>query len=191
MPSIFKIPSYSGKECYRYVDGLIRGAETLLIVSPYIDKYYAAFLLKNSKGKKVKIISSSIERQARDLLTRGRFPKEVLFALIWVAALDLLLYFLQFYEYSLYVFLLALLLLLDLLVSASSRPTNIEMRIPQEFVHVKMYLGGPAAILGSANLTYKGMHVNVEHIELIENADRIRELERQFWTLWNSYSPSL
>lgn len=188
MPSIFKIPSYSGKECYHYVEGLIRGAESLLIVSPYIDKYYASFLLKNSKGKKIKIISSSIDSQAKGLLTKGRFPKEVLFALIWVGVLGTLLYFLQFYTYAIYVFVLALLLLLDLALAASKRPTNIEMRIPQEFVHVKMYLARDAAILGSANLTYKGMHANVEHIELIENPERIRELETQFYTLWNSYA---
>jgi len=187
VPSIFKIPSYSGKECYRYVEALIRGSDTLLIVSPYIDKYYASFLLKNSHGKKVKIISSSIESRAKELLTKGRFPKEVLFALLWIALLDVLLYFLQFYTYAIYVFVLALLLLLDLAIAASRRPTNIEMKNPQEFVHVKMYLAGKAAIIGSANLTYKGMHANVEHIELIENEQRIKELETQFWTIWNSY----
>ena len=38
--------------------------------------------------------------------------------------------------------------------------------------------------MGSANLTYSGMHKNIEHIEVIKEGDRIAELEKHFRQLW-------
>ena len=40
-----EIEYYSGINSHAYVEKLIKDSDSLLIVSPYIDKYYAHFLL--------------------------------------------------------------------------------------------------------------------------------------------------
>ena len=72
-----------------------------------------------------------------------------------------------------------------LLISLSSCK-KIRLKAPKEFVHAKMYVGDETAIEGSANLTYNGMHKNVEQISVTRNEKKIAELKEQFWKLWNS-----
>jgi len=63
---------------------------------------------------------------------------------------------------------------------------NIEVRVSGgPFVHEKIYIGSDTAITGSANLTYSGMHRNIEHIEITHDPERIAELGRHFNGLWN------
>ncbi|MDE1846217.1 MAG: phospholipase D family protein [Candidatus Micrarchaeota archaeon] len=188
MRPTFKAPSYSGKECHRYVERLIKEGKSLLIVSPYIDSYYAKFLLANSRGKTIRVLSSSIDSRAKSLLTKGKFPTGMALFAVWVLLLDVLLYLLGLFGYAIYASALLAMLLILLLLSLGKRPKNIALKIPGEFVHAKMYLSEGRAINGSANLTYSGMHKNVEHIEIIEDETQRRELEAQFWKIWNSYS---
>ena len=63
---------------------------------------------------------------------------------------------------------------------------SIELRVPKGFVHAKMYIGEKTAIVGSANLTYAGMHQNVEHIDVIRDRGQIADLKKQFFSMWNS-----
>ena len=49
-----------------------------------------------------------------------------------------------------------------------------------------MYIAEHAAATGSANLTYSGMHRNVEHLSMTYSHDEIRRLEKQFWRLWDA-----
>ena len=65
--------------------------------------------------------------------------------------------------------------------------STVKLKIPSKFVHAKMYIGDAEAIRGSANLTFKGMHKNIEHIELTSDPVQIKELEKQFWRIWSSF----
>lgn len=178
--------SYSGKDCHKYVEQLLKKGKELHIVSPYIDNYYANFILRNSGGKNIRIISSSIERDAEKTLTKGRFPKELAISTLLVAIADIMLYLLSFYLYSFYIFMAVLLLIMATFLLSIKTPKNIRLKIPKEFVHAKIYLSENGGIEGSANLTYKGMHKNIEHIKVVLDPNELRSLEMQFEEIWKS-----
>jgi len=68
------------------------------------------------------------------------------------------------------------------------RHRNIAIKIVTDrFVHEKMYISESSAIVGSANLTYSGTHKNVEHIEIIRDNKRIKEMDNHFDGLWKKY----
>jgi phosphatidylserine/phosphatidylglycerophosphate/cardiolipin synthase-like enzyme len=63
---------------------------------------------------------------------------------------------------------------------------NLEVRFcTNVFVHEKLYIGNDKAITGSANLTYNGLHKNIEHIEVINSIERIGKLKSHFNDLWS------
>ena len=57
----------------------------------------------------------------------------------------------------------------------------------EDFVHEKLYISDTVAIVGSANLTYAGMHKNVEHIQMVDDKNEITELKEHFNSLWSKY----
>ena len=186
MLNLFKVASYSGKDSYKYVENLICSGKRILIVSPYIDLHYANFILRNSSGKKYYILSSSMDARAKSLLLGGRFPKEtvtlsVMFFLGFVLFLAI-----NLYTYSAYMLVMSVLAIFATLLLLKRRNTCISVKLPKEFVHAKIYVSEGMAIHGSANLTYKGMHQNVEHIEVTREREAVDGLERQFWQLWKS-----
>ncbi|MGC8710705.1 MAG: phospholipase D-like domain-containing protein [Candidatus Micrarchaeia archaeon] len=184
---------YSGTNSYKYVEPLIRRGRRILIVSPYIDPYYARFLLKHSKGREIDIISSSIDKRAEKLLTKGNFPGTLLSLLVIFAGLS----YLAFATGSGIIMpkYLPLSLLFATLVLAVAfsyrlkrrRPKGIRLKIPREFVHVKLYVNERTAISGSANLTYRGMHKNVEHLQISNSEKESKEAARSFWGLWKRF----
>jgi len=184
MLNIFKTPSYSGKNVHKYVEKLIKNGKEILIVSPYIDSHYANYLLSHSRGKSFHIISSSLDGDAKRLLTKGRFPTGLLISTILFAVADSLLYYMGIYLYA--GLLSAILLLMAIAVAflAAGKPTNIKLKIPKEFVHAKLYISEREAIRGSANLTYRGQYENVEHVEVAYDKEEIGRLSNQFWDLW-------
>ncbi|MDE1850442.1 MAG: hypothetical protein KGH54_01450 [Candidatus Micrarchaeota archaeon] len=184
MLHIFKTPSYSGKNVHRYVEKLIRNGKEILIVSPYIDCHYASYLLRHSGGKRFYIISSSLDRGARRLLEKGRFPTGLLASTILFAIADSLLYYLGLYLYAGLLSAIILLLAIATAFIAAKKPTNIMLKVPREFVHAKLYISESEAIRGSANLTYRGQHENVEHVEVDYDKQEINRLRGQFWEMW-------
>ncbi|MDE1811173.1 MAG: hypothetical protein KGH66_03965, partial [Candidatus Micrarchaeota archaeon] len=63
--------------------------------------------------------------------------------------------------------------------------TRLRVRIAdKKFVHEKLYIGESTAITGSANLTFNGMHKNIEHIETTADPRKVQELTRHFDELW-------
>jgi len=83
----------------------------------------------------------------------------------------------------------AILLILVLLAYRKYRKTdsNIKVKVTKDkFVHEKLYIGSDMAIVGSANLTFNGMHRNVEHIDIIRSKDQIDRLKTHFESLWRS-----
>ncbi|MGC8776943.1 MAG: phospholipase D-like domain-containing protein [Candidatus Micrarchaeia archaeon] len=170
---------------HKYVERLIKESKRVLIVSPYIDEYYAKFILRHARGKKIYIISSSPEKGAARLLQKGSFPSLSLV----LAVLLLISYFtLAAVGKNFEPILLASLFFLTVFAIRlfGRKPRNIKLKIPKDFVHSKFYVGDASAIVGSANLTYRGMHKNIEHIEVIENLEHVKKLESEFWRLWGA-----
>jgi phosphatidylserine/phosphatidylglycerophosphate/cardiolipin synthase-like enzyme len=175
--------SYSGRDSYRHVERILRSERNLLIVSPYIDGHYAGWLVRHSQGKRIRILSSSMQPGAyRKLKGRERGPA-ITFAVL-AAAFDVAFFLLrmQFLAFALVTAAIA-----ALFIALSFRGNrNISVKVPRDFVHAKMYVGDNVAAEGSANLTYAGMHKNVEHIDVIYDRRRIADLKRQFAAMWDS-----
>jgi len=172
------------QEQYKHIEKLIRRSKKLFIVSPYIDEYYARFLLKHAHNKKIYIISSSPEEKAKKMLTKGGFPSLTLllsvimfsfYYLIWLAGLSYVpVLIIGFLFFALFIVRLS-----------TRRPKNIRLKVPKEFIHAKFYVGDNEAITGSANLTYRGMHKNIEHLEISNDPNYVEKLKAEFWRMWN------
>jgi hypothetical protein len=178
-----KTLSYCGSESYKHVDRLLKDEREVLIVSPYIDDYYAEFLLRHSDGKTFHILSSSMKESAARKLRSSRLPGALAInlAVLLVNAMFL-------YAGRLFLLFSAITLSLSSLYLASAilSRNRIYLKTPKGFIHAKMYVGNSAAIEGSANLTYPGMHRNIEQISMTNEGKRISEMKREFWRLWNS-----
>ena len=67
------------------------------------------------------------------------------------------------------------------------QPPNLEVRVVDErFIHAKMYAVDGYAVVGSANLTERGLFHNVEHIVIFEGPEA-EQIVRDFETLYNMY----
>ena len=62
---------YYGSDTHRYINELICRKGEMLMVSPYVDRYYAELMLKKSRGRKFYLISSSVEDDVLRLLKGG------------------------------------------------------------------------------------------------------------------------
>lgn len=69
-------------------------------------------------------------------------------------------------------------------------PPNMELGIiKEEYLHVKMYVfDDKAAIVGSANFTYRGLWENIEHIVLFNKPEDVEQIKKDFLTLWKLYT---
>jgi hypothetical protein len=78
------------------------------------------------------------------------------------------------------------------ILKASENP-NLFLRVMDKkrseekagFVHSKIYLIDKAyGIAGSANLTWRGLHSNVETLSIAENSEEVQRFETEFMRLW-------
>lgn len=178
---------YYGSDTYKYINGMIKSSRKMQIVSPYIDEYYADFMLRNSGRTEFYVISSSLDENARKMLS-GKSSRIILSAYAIVFAL--LLYF----EIAVGIggYLLATPFVLFLFFASrhmyiARRKMRIRLKVPSRFVHAKMYISEDQAVSGSANLTYKGTHSNIEHINIIRDREEVERLRKQFWEMWKAY----
>jgi phosphatidylserine/phosphatidylglycerophosphate/cardiolipin synthase-like enzyme len=175
--------SYSGKDSYRHVERILKAERNLMIVSPYIDVHYARYLLRHSRGKRIRIISSSMQPAAYRKL-KGRDVGPAVTFTVMAAAFDLAFFLLGM---PVVAFALVSSAIAAVFLALSLRGNrSISLKVPRDFVHAKMYIGDSAAAEGSANLTYAGMHKNVEHMDVTYDRKRIADLKRQFQALWDS-----
>ncbi len=173
---------YCGIDTYKYINELINSAGDILIVSPYIDSYYAKMLSDSCSGRKFYIIASSIEQEVIRLLSGSKRPLMVVrYALLSVLLMSLsILYGLGW-----------MLVVLSLIPAAVgmfkylSGKRRMVLKVPRQFVHAKIYISDRMAITGSANLTYKGTHRNLEQISITYDSDEISRLRGQFWDMWH------
>jgi phosphatidylserine/phosphatidylglycerophosphate/cardiolipin synthase-like enzyme len=162
---------------------MLRRERNIMIVSPYIDDYYARYLMRHCRGKSVRILSSSIRPEAARRLKGRDMGLAVAFALA-LAALNLVLFSIGREFPALAAISAAA--AIALLAFSYRRRNGISLRVPRDFVHAKIYVGDGMAIEGSANLTYAGMHGNVEHVNITFDKEKIGELKRQFARLWDA-----
>lgn len=177
--------SYSGQSSYRHVDALIRRSRRIMVISPYISNGYARMLAgRAASGAHVRVITSESSVGRGSALKEGAgFPHAK--ALLFLALMDAISVYLGFAYTT--IIISALMAILGALAFKRRRDIglNMEVKVPRgRFVHEKIYLSDDMAITGSANLTYSGMHRNVEHIYVIRDQARVKELRSHFEHLW-------
>lgn len=178
---------YNGNDTYKYIEKLLRRGKDIYIISPYIDKYYAGRIRAYSSRKKFHIISSSIEKEALDILGKQRSPMDLVIPLTLLFGMDSILYYIGFF--STYAAAISAILMAILFVGFyGSEKNNVSVLRPKDFVHAKIYLSENIAIEGSANLTYRGTHSNIEHITITLDPDKVGAMREDFWKMWDSFS---
>lgn len=181
--------AYSGSSSYIAVERLLRDrSKAVRIVSPYVSRYYAEKLAGIARKKEVYLITSvrtaREERSLERYLSKGG-------ASVWLQAMGALAGGIAI---SALAGLWAMVLVLTQLAAADAaliavvafrRRAHMHVRFSRgAFVHEKLYISDLQAITGSANLTYSGMHRNIEHIDLTRDPARIRALKAHFEELW-------
>ena len=184
--------SYSGESSYRYTDKLIKeSSRELMIVSPYISDYYIKMLVDQAVKKRIRIITSESSLGYKDAKIKnfvrkglGGYFKTILFFIL----LDFISIFFKsnYTIIALSAIVSGLIIILIFVYKRQKKAySNIEVKVSKKkFVHEKLYINDGMAIVGSANLTYNGMHKNVEHIEIIRNVRRVLNLKDHFESLW-------
>ena len=187
----FMDKSYSGQSSYKFIDRLMRSeSRALMIVTPFLDAYYARFLVGIAASKRVRIITTGKGQGGSEAVAilsggfkRGTFAKIFLYFTFLVAVTA----YLQAWIGALAAAAVAALVLAIAYKRFKRGASNIEIKVSSgPFVHEKIYIGSDEAITGSANLTYSGTHKNVEHIDVTDDPTRMKELNRHFEELWNS-----
>ena len=69
-------------------------------------------------------------------------------------------------------------------LNEAANKKGISLKVPKEFVHAKLYIGDSKAIESSANLTFTGMHKNIEHARVIDSPEDLSKLRKEFESLW-------
>ncbi len=176
-----------GSDTYKYINSMIKSSKRMQIVSPYIDSYYANIILRSSPKTEFYIISSSLDASAKKILGK-RYSKRIL---LTFALLSVLLLWAEITlgigNYLLALSLVPFLFGISKYTSSSTGSKRIHLKTPKKFVHAKMYISDSQAILGSVNLTYKGTHSNIEHIDITSDTDELYKLREQFWDIWGTY----
>ena len=181
---------YSGNESYRHIDRLIRRSRVLYIVSPYIDAHYARMLSRQSRWKKIYVLSSSIAPEARSVLGksagREHFLQYAVYAILVI--FNYILYMLN--RWSIYMLLPLAAAIVFFPFYNKISEAKLYVRKPKSFTHSKMYISEKEGIEGSANLTFAGTHRNIENIEIIKDIQELRRMKTEFWKLWDSSRPA-
>ncbi len=182
--------AYSGNESYKHIDDLIKNSHYLKIISPYISLFYAKKLVYYSKHKKILIITfkpqTKNELSAFKYLTKLNNSLRFIKLLIYAILLESVSLFLKFYYVALILLgFFIIIFLLFYLIYGPITSSNISIKISKKFIHEKIYIGNDLAIIGSANLTYNGMHKNIEYVEIIKDKNKINSLKDHFNSLWS------
>lgn len=180
---------YSGSSSYRYVESLINDSADIDIVSPYISSGYARMLARHAARHRVRIITSGAEQNGAALMELGHgaahagWGRAVLFFLL----LSIISAVLGLY-YALAVLApFTAVLAAAAFASARKRMSNLMVKVSRgAFIHEKLYISERAVISGSANLTYSGMHRNVEHLDVSVIPERISTMRHHFDDMWKS-----
>jgi len=187
-----------GTNSYKYINKLIKESKELSIISPYIDLYYAKYLLRHAKGKSIRILSSSISKDAKNTITKTHGLLSFLISALFLIASGLATF--VYFPTNTHILIGLLLGTSFLIITVTSAiatfvylfvyltdrrlKKGIMLKVPKRFIHAKLYIGDSYAIEGSANLTFAGTHENIEQIRVVKGQQEINELKREFERLW-------
>ena len=184
---------YSGDSSYKFVDELIKNRDkSLRIVSPYISNHYTRMLLDMKRRKDIKVITSNVSLEYRNSLLKeflglGRFKRYMHLIVIFTLAAASA-FWIRLFPIGIIAALFDM-VTIALFYRAYKKRMETRLRIKiadKKFVHEKLYIGDSTAITGSANLTFNGMHKNIEHIEVTNDQRKVTELATHFDELWSS-----
>ncbi len=183
---------YSGTESYKYIEPLLRErGSRLIVVSPYISPDYARIIVREAGKRSVYVLTSEASRGAsqgeaiRILQSTRRLSRRYVAIMAYLSLL--LATSLVIHSYYLALLVASVMMAFSVVLLSTSRSPGryLHLKIAgPNFVHEKLYISDTKAIVGSANLTYSGLHRNVEHIEIIRDGARRRELIAHFESLW-------
>ncbi len=180
---------YSGDSSYKYVDRLIKEDDSeLMIISPYLSGYYVNMLAKAAQKRRIRVITSNNSLGYKNSGLQDFAVKSIrgyIKAIAFFLILDAISIFLNFAYTT--IILTAIVLLVVLFACLHYKKANSNLRvkvITDRFVHEKLYISSDTAISGSANLTYNGMHKNIEHIEVTKDESKIKEMRKHFESMW-------
>lgn len=183
---------HSSTYSYKYVEPLLKDdSNELLVISPYIGHGYAKMLVELGRRKKVKVVTSGTEGWLEGYT--NKYSRHMLFkylkALAGIAIVAIALAYIRLYLFSgiaLLFFILISIIAYFKFTSTKSSDINVKV-VRSTFIHEKIYISGTRAVIGSANLTYQGMHKNLEHVELVTDLEKILELREHFDEVWKKY----
>jgi phosphatidylserine/phosphatidylglycerophosphate/cardiolipin synthase-like enzyme len=184
--------SYSGDGCYKYIEPLIKNSHgELKIISPFISDGYAKMLINASRKRKVYVITSGStgieDKKTLKELTENRKRYNIL-PLFYASLAAFVLYSFQEYLYFAAACALIAGIIFVTYTLNKKRLSNLKVKVvTNKFIHEKMYITRETAITGSANLTFSGMHRNIEHIDVIKDVSKISEMSKHFDYLWSRY----
>lgn len=182
---------YSGDSSYKYVDRLIKEKDgELTIISPYLSKYYVDMLARAAQKRKIRVITSNNSlgykgSKLQNFAVRG--IRGHIKAIAFFLLLDAISLYLNFvYTTIILTFVVFLVAALAYLHHKKAN-SNMQVKVIKDrFVHEKIYISNNTAISGSANLTYNGMHRNIEHIEVTKDPAKIMKMKNHFESMWKS-----
>ncbi len=182
---------YSGRESYKFVEPLLKSKSSeLRVVCPFITAAYARLLVGESARKEVSVITSNSEITAAGLkiLRKGRRGSVFIKIAIYLLILEVIFFLFKLYLLELAVLpFIVICVMLAAMIHSAAKKRRLRVRVSEEhFIHEKIYITDSCAITGSANLTYAGLHKNVEHLEMTYSTEKIGELRTHFWKLWKS-----
>ncbi len=178
---------YYGSDTHKYINDMIKSTKKMYVISPYLDNYYAGIIASRSPTTEFYIISSSLENAAKTRLVGSSALPMILLSLVLSFMVLYLELMLGLRGYALLTCTMPLIFSMISRFAKSRSMGRIHLKVPKQFVHAKMYISDKQAISGSVNMTYKGTHSNVEHIEITRNPQEVEILREQFWKMWKKY----
>lgn len=180
---------YSGSDTYRMIDPLLRSrSRELLIITPYIDLFYAKRLIGESSRKRIYLVTSPASNNSaaiKALSSPSIFA--YLKALGYFVLLAAIFWYTHLYLLVPFAVLGCLITILLAYLRRRSTRSNLRIKVTSgRLVHEKLYLSDREVITGSANLTYAGTHRNLEHVELSDDVEKVAEIRKHFYKVWNS-----
>ncbi len=174
---------YSGIDSYKQIERLFKKSKNISIISPYISQSYAQILLRYSANKNIRLITSNAQTNAQALKFLLAPKLGVMKTGIFVLLLTIISFLINFILIGILLGIFSVMFIF--LGYMRLKTKNVGVKIPKgKFIHEKVYIGDDYAITTSANLTYSGMHKNIENMVIIRDNIQLEQLSRHFNDLW-------